>query len=701
MLIKNLEETLTELTRVPEKLESIPYVSKLARIPASMILDIIGFNNYREHSVKGTNELSKSISTLLLEPITISYNTQNSEWDFIDGEGRFWGCYQLGAKDIPVEIFFDVPEDVRNRMKTAANATKTKIDPEDIAIFTVQLKELLSRYKIKSFSEISEDITESYRKTGKITKTDIAHIIGRHEGAVSDSFAFVEDLHKQVFNYINNHRDEKLYSKGVKITKKIKNKPAQLKFFGLERGREEQYRKELERERTKKGLKPLDFRHKKIPDKKFSSDLKKFSLEYRKKEFVFGNEHPSGKNAIIRELVKRTKDAHRYVQAFTQLITYYPEMLAELKKTEMHMRRKNIVDYLSEIKSIHKEAFSSLPEGLPEKIYSELGGANKKGFRQKILEQAALRREKTASLERRIETLGESFVYIPINQISLEKSQLRSRYIDENIENLSKEMAVTGQIKSGLVKSAGMKGGKQMYKVIFGHNRYFAAKKAGIKYFKAFIRDDFTRTEIALLQAMEDLSEQDSPIERARVLFKQYNLAAKKAELQGRQYSKEDFVKEYGHLGKKNTLYGALSFMELDESLRDMATLGLIGYNAAITIGKLDSDSQLEILYKAMTANITKTALEKDIARLEASKSQEALFAQTQKNYSKVFEMFEAHSSGPYAYLNSIKRPNAEGANSEVYRKAIGTESVLLNLARLYMSILSLEKVLNNGNGHS
>ena len=697
MLIKNLEETLKELTSVPEKLESIPYVSKLARIPASMILDIIGFNNYREHSVKGTNELSKSISKLLLEPITISYNTQNSEWDLIDGEGRFWGCYQLGAKDIPVEIFFDVPEDVRNRMKTAANATKTKIDPEDIAIFTVKLKELLSQYKIQSFSEISEDITESYRKTGRITKTDIAHIIGRHEGAVSDSFAFVEDLHKQVFNYINNHREEKLYSKGVRITKKIKKKSAQLKFFALERGREEQYRKELERERKRKGLKPLDFRNKKIPDKKFSNDLKKFSIEYRKKEFVFGNEQASGKNIILRELISRTKDAHRYVQAFTQLITYYPEMLAELKKTEMHMHKKNITDYLSEIQSIHKEAFSSLPEGLPDKIYLALSGANKKGFRQKILEQAALRREKTSNLERRIETLGDEFVYIPINQIVLEKSQLRSRYIDENIENLSKEMAVTGQIKSGLVKSAGIKGGKHTYKLIFGHNRYFAARKAGIKYFKAFIRNDFTRSDIALLQAMEDLSEQDSPIERARALFKQYNLATKKAELQGKKYSKEEFVKEYGHLGKRNTLYNALSFMELDESLRDMATLGLIGYNSAIKIGKLDSDSQLEILYKAMTTNITKNALEKDIARIEATKNQEALFAQTQKNYNRVFEMFEAHSSGPYAYLNSIKRPDNAGTNSDAYRKAMGSESVLLNLAKLYTSILALEKVLSNG----
>lgn len=105
----------------------MPYVSQLVQMSTRGVRYGVGFNNYREHTEKGTQELANSIKEVgLIEPITLHYDTINNSWDLIDGEGRFWGSVLVEAASVPVEIYYDVPDAVRQEMKLKLNSTKTR-----------------------------------------------------------------------------------------------------------------------------------------------------------------------------------------------------------------------------------------------------------------------------------------------------------------------------------------------------------------------------------------------------------------------------------------------------------------------------------------------------------------------------------------------------------------------------------------------
>jgi ParB/RepB/Spo0J family partition protein len=666
---QNLEEILTGFKKPPNReIDELAYVSRFEYMPTDIILEIIGFNNYREHSLKETNTLSKSIKTQgLLEPITLAYDTKQNIWDFIDGEGRFWACYQNGADEIPVEIYYDVPEHVRLRMKIASNSTKTKIDSEDLARFTKELYNLLEEYGLKHSGELEglRDVRPSIKGISRITN--------RAPSTIKKYMVF-NNLDEEVREYVNKNREKNLYSRSVKIGRTLHNPEHQRIFFNMI------LKEELER-------------NKRLSDYEFRTRLKKF-LEYSQeskdelqlKQF---KENPNAGNTLLKHISLMTSKTKRYIDSFGSLIDTYPE----IKKDS----RKRIEQHLEELKEKYNTFMNILPEKLATTIKSYLEKAPEKSFRDKILEQAEKRRKSLQSEinSNRVNAIGEKVLFIPVSEIVLRPSQLRSRYKQESIDSLVEEIKAYGQIKPGLVREVMIEGQKK-YEIIYGHTRFKAVSIAGKKYYKAFVRNDLSDLEISLLQSVEDLSEHDTAAERAKVLNKQFNLMKLRSEHEGKAYEKKDFLKDFNHLGTRKTLKDALEFMELDEHLRNIVHNRIIGYEAALKIGRLSEEDRLNVLYNVMTSQMKGQSLEKYIRKVKdlSCSGQTSLFADIPKSYCKVLEQFEGESMRPFNYILQYLK-----AGNEHVLKRILRPEVIVQYAKIYKSILGLERKLQYQNG--
>ena len=114
---KNLEKLVKEFKVPPtETLEGIPYYPRyVPNFPVDFLINVVDFNNYREHSLSGVDHLSKSIAkdgVGVLEPVALHYDTKNNSWELISGEGRSWGYYLANGDVGPVEIYYDLPKEI-------------------------------------------------------------------------------------------------------------------------------------------------------------------------------------------------------------------------------------------------------------------------------------------------------------------------------------------------------------------------------------------------------------------------------------------------------------------------------------------------------------------------------------------------------------------------------------------------------------
>jgi len=307
-------ETIVKKFKVPpnKRPEGIKFASNFGYMPITVIFDVIGFNNYREHSLRETNTLSRSIKNHgLLEPITLAYDTKSDTWDFIDGEGRLWSCYQNGADEVPVEIFYDVPEETRLRMKIAANSTKTKIDSEDLAKFTKDLYGLLEQYAIGHAAPL-----EGFRGVKPSVK-GIAKITNRDPSTVSKYFVF-NNLDNEVRDYVNDHREMNLYSRSVKIGRALPDIEQQkLFFFSM-----------LKTEQKGKKLSDYEFRTRL---NKYVARSKERPDEISMKPF---EEKVKAGDTILKHIYKITRETRLYIDAFNNLIEAYPEIKKDSKDKE-------------------------------------------------------------------------------------------------------------------------------------------------------------------------------------------------------------------------------------------------------------------------------------------------------------------------------------------------------------------------------
>ncbi|MGV8141248.1 MAG: ParB N-terminal domain-containing protein [Candidatus Woesearchaeota archaeon] len=666
---KRLESIVETFKTAPQtRPEGIKFTSRFTYMPIDAIMHVIGFNNYREHSLKETNTLSNSIKNHgLLEPITLAYDTSKDIWDFIDGEGRLWSCYQNGAEEVPVEIFYDVPEETRLRMKIAANSTKTKIDSEDLAKFTKGLYQLLEEYAQKHVVPL-----EGFRGVKPSIK-GISKITNRNPSTINKYFTF-NKLDDEVRDYVDKNRDKNLYSRSIKIGKALPEKNHQRIFFKL--------------------LLKAEADGKRLSDNEFRTRLNRY-VEFSKESIdempmkVLQDKVKAG-DTILKHMHTITRRTRLYIDAFSNLIEAYPEI-----KTDS---RERIERHVSKLKGQYIQFTEFLPKNLSDAVKVYLEKPPEKNFREKILEQAEQRRNKkqVEDISRRVKAIGEEERFIPVEDIVLRKSQLRSRYRKESADALVEEIKEYGQIKPGLVREV-KRDGKKKYEIIYGHTRFKAVTIAGLKYYKTFVKNGLNNLEISLLQSMEDLSENDTAAERAKVLNKQYNLMKLKAESEGKSYDKTDFLRDFRHLGTRKTLKDALEFMELDEHLRTMVHNKIVGYEAAIKMGKLSDDDRLNVLYNVMTSQMNGTALDKYMKKVKdiSESGQAALFEDIPKNYSRILEQFEAESMSPFHYAKQYL-----GNGNEQVKARILRPEVLVRYAQIYKSILSLERKLQYKNGY-
>jgi ParB-like chromosome segregation protein Spo0J len=682
------QELLEQIVKKPSfKPDGVPFFSKFTYVPVSLILDAIGFNNYREHSIKGTNELSNSIEERgLLEPISVAYDSKIGQWDFIDGEGRFWACYQIGADEVPVEIFFDVPEVERLEMKIAANATKAKIDSEDMAIFSKKLHRLLREYE--GLDEVViQEAARQMNSSSEISFKEFGKIIGRSSSVVSDYFVFV-NMDDKVVQWVLDNRNKHYFSRAVKAGRLITDSARQRTFFDKIIAYEKNSDvKRSEGEKAPFRLDSVSF------NKALDEELNLIKLN---ETFVMSNMKGNDKLSA-RDLFAYIRTARHYIDSFSTFIDYYSAILEGVGNYRFDSPDETIDSFLVNIKRLFWDKLSQADVSVRTKVQAYLEHPVKKSFREKIFERAQRKRTSASAYSvgesiNRIHAIGNDIEWIPINQIVLNPNQPRTYYKPEKLNALEKNISKIGQIKAGLVRPLRFEDGVQIYQMIYGQSRFQSVVNAEVSHYKCFVRNDLTDLEIAILQCMEDLHEQDTPFERAKIISKQFQLVKLHAEMNGESYSREDFVRDFSELGTKQTLDYALTFMETSPIVQSMVNLNLIGYSSAAQIDSLPDQQKFEVLYATMADKKNSVELTKLIENAKARVNQVDMFSSKGLNetisYVAIYDVFQANSLAPFMHLSF-----SFSKDVTAYRKnIISNTDLFLQLAKLYQSVEKLEQ---------
>jgi ParB/RepB/Spo0J family partition protein len=715
MIQKNLESIVEEFKMPPnEKLEGVPYYSRyVPNFPVSFLINVVDFNNYREHSLGGVDSLSKSIAERgVLEPVALHYDTKGNSWELISGEGRSWGYYLANADVGPVEVYYDLPPEILLRMKIGANSLKTAIDSEDIAKYTQGLYDLIKKYNFEMSGQLAEFVD-----SGPSVK-ELAGIMHRSPRTVRNYLIFNNNLHEEIKQYVDNNREKNFYSRSIKIGTTLVNKNHQRMFFS-KLLKDESEREKIEASKKKyaeeKGER-YSLKTTRLSDYAFKKELKDFAIFVKEPigelnlKNVTTNQRAG--DTLRKHLYNCTSNTKKYIDAFTSIMEQYVEIKEE--------SQDRILGHITCLKANYDQFMNLLPQELSDAIKAYMQKPPEKSLRDKVLEQAELRR-KSSELEakaattgygtdiatntdalsdiKRIRAIGDKIVYISVEDIIIAKSQLRSRYKQESIDALVEEIKIYGQLTPGLVKKIAVEDGSTKYRIVYGHTRFKAVTLAGKKYYKTFVRDDLTDLDVSMLQSIEDLSESDTPVERAKVLNKQYNLMKLIAEKDGTSYDKEDFLHEFRHLGNRKTLKDALEFMELDKHLRNMVATKSLSYDAALRIGKLSDDDRLTVLYNVMTSQLKGNDLDKYIrgVKEKSDPRQPALFGKEEmpKSYTKILEQFEGESMKPFHQMNHYIK-----CGDKTVLARILVPEVIVQYAHVYKSILRLEHAMLQKNGH-
>lgn len=611
-----------------------PFRQRFVLVGVDELLSRANLDNYREHTFSGAKRLSESIETKgLLEPIILSVDSGAGSIDLVDGEGRFWSSYRLGAKYIPCVIFYDIGEQNRIRMKAAANAMKKSIAPEDLSFFASGLKGLLQEYKNKQSEEFYRIVGRRKRRYKEVKIIDVAEAMNRNRKTVSNYLLFAR-LPKQILNYVKEHPEGNDFSRLVKIGRRIKEDDERIEFFY-----------DVVNHENKRG---------RMSSIRFNNILKNSVSRPRGVLLVVQNGNHNQSKLTTRELTNTIGQSGRYVSALGDFFIYNDEIREVVGKTNFETLNGESVDIKSFVNSLLRswdDLSSNLGDRIREEVDVYINKPTKLRFDEEILlELQRRRREGFEPNAEIIYPLDDKIGLIPLDELVIGKN-IRTRIDEESIDALARELKDVGQLKPGLVVE------NDGYKVVYGQRRVLALRRIGHKYFKAFVKEGLSDVEIALLQGHEDLCEQDKPAERARVLYLHYKLMKDQAELEGRAYNKRDFVREFIHLASKKSLLNALKFMELDDLTKNFSALNLISYGAAIEIGRLEKDKRVEVLYSALASPRTK-----DIKRLVndkiAEKDQLMLFGDMPRSYDAIFREFGMQARAPFLsfdyYLNSV-----------------------------------------------
>jgi len=642
---KSLEEKLSQIiTRPPRNKKGIKHISRyVGSFPVEFIINVIGFNNYREHRIPGIFEFSSSmLEHGLLEPVSLEYNTITQKWDFIDGEGRVWGALFSDAETMPVEIYYNLPEEIKLRMKAVANAGKKEIDPADISVFSHGL------YVQENF-----------------TTTEFGRLVGRAPSTARVYLKFA-GMAPEIIRHVSEHRDEKLFSRALEIAEALTDHEEQRKiFFSIFDGRR---------------VNPKDFRR----------NLQARMEELSGKEFelsVLSEEKKPGQS-ILNELFQKVRSARKYVDAFYLLLEHFPEIKPAIMRHKFGSADEGIEDFIQHLKEQFEASLSYSVESTVRLVRGYIENPQGRNFRDKASDK--LNHRKIRGKKVKIHAIGKKVEYIPTDYIRDVEQHPRNYALggkrSEPDEALDREIRAIGQIKPGLVEIIGNVG----YRIVYGQRRFDSVKRAEIPFFKTFVVPELGKLQRGVLQCAENLFEADTAAERAKVLYTQYQLMKLISESKGEEYTIRDFVNDFGHLASDNTLARSIRFMEQDQIIQDLVRARVVSFGASFKISSVKEEKRLEVLYAAMV--LSRKELEQRIKEINGNQEQMTLFkGDLPRSFTRIFQQMEQHSKSPFSYLlNVLSR------REDVIKARISSNPYLfMHYAKLYTSICQLEEILS------
>ncbi|MCF7799038.1 ParB N-terminal domain-containing protein, partial [Candidatus Woesearchaeota archaeon] len=590
VLKSNDEEILEFMHKTPQ----LPHPQalhpeKFLYVPTTILLKLFE-QNYRTHTFKFTNELGESIRKYgQLEPILL---TRNGEKIIdTDGRGRFWSNFKKGADYMPVEILYNVPPLLKLQMEIDLNATKTKIDNEDIAFLAKDIFDGLAR----EYGTLSDDGTakiitpQSKSKSLRLT----AEVMCREKKTISQ-YLTVANMNPKVLEENQKRRNSQSFKRLHAIAKAFPEHKDQWNFYQLVREKEERA-KQIKKEKaelvhaTKEQVLKQKLDNIAAEDTTLNQHmfygLLLIKKEEQKLESFMVREQEQTNSIKHNPAYKTAQKTTHYVFGARQLFRRFPE----LKKgfAEFQVNNRSMREYLENSAT---KIVSIINQGTPrvQHAIEKFLASNK----EETFEEIIMRKTAKEELEEPVivRAVGDTPEFIPLEQIVIDEEQVRSHYKKQASNVLSQKIAQYGQVKPGLVIPVGSQGKKLLYKVVVGNSRYQACVQAGTGFFKAFIRYDLLPYEIKIYQAIEDMFEQDTVLERSAMLHRIYHLAESKAKEKNQQYSMDEFLKENRHLGRPSKLKRLMSIMDLPQVYQDMIGSQLITPDGALAVNQLPEE---------------------------------------------------------------------------------------------------------------
>jgi len=693
------KELLREMRKTPKKPHPRAiHPERFLYVSTPVLLDILQ-GNYRTHTFKFTKELATSIQKYgQLEPILLTKN--GDKIVDTDGRGRFWSNFSKGADFMPVQIMYDVPELLKLEMEIDLNATKTKIDNEDIAVLAKDIFDgLVDEYSVLS-EDGQEKIITPKAKSNALALT--SEVMCRDKQTIRKYLA-VADIDPRILEDNKSRRSAQSFARLHAITKTFTEPDEQWTFYEEMREQEQRFEKKKQDEiailhahngkKKEKKLETLAKEEVILPKSAFYGLLDRVKEETSQQSFMLAQKqrvHPINKHKLYQSVV----DTAHYVFGTEQLFKRFPEL------------KEGILTFTKEQETIHslldttaKLLFSYIHKAPP--AVTQLARNYLEKNQGETFEEVMMRKNNREDSHepRVVKAVSNEIAYLPLDQIVIDKQQLRSRYNQQSIDRLAERIGMYGQVKPGIVYQIGVKDKKPLYKIIVGNTRYQAAKQANAGFYKAFVCDDIKEYEIKIYQAIEDMFEQDTLLERSAMLHRRYELAKKKASMQKGSISIDDFLQENRHLGTPGKLKKIMSLLDLPLVYQDMIKAQLITPDGALAVHSLPEKYQMQVLFPLMTDKTYKRSLKKEVR-----KKQEEITAQdngivqlkiiddeefgSYVSYKGFYEeLFQKLHCIPQLY-NQLQQSN--GATQRLQQ----SKGFYLSLAKTYASIVSLQETI-------
>ncbi|MFH1332364.1 MAG: ParB/RepB/Spo0J family partition protein, partial [archaeon] len=250
---------------------------------------------------------------------------------------------------------------------------------------------------------------------------------------------------------------------------------------------------------------------------------------------------------------------------------------------------------------------------------------------ERILSKAYLENQRNR-LEKDPE-IGQRLIHsIPIDNIDPDPGNPRGEYEENEMENLTDSIREVGLLNPILVEKADGR-----YKIVVGHRRIEAVRRAGQKNIGCFVVEELPKHLRLYLQVVEDSQEAFTNDERANSWNQLYDLMSK-------ELKKETVltILEFSRRVGKNakTVGTAIRYEKmLSEDVKRMVEEGLLPYSTAIpltTMVNLNKDDreevermktiQYELAINAILGNYTKERMADAVKKELSQKNQMDLF---------------------------------------------------------------------------